>query len=202
MAFVDTLTSLSNNLGLSSVATSGSYNDLANKPTLFSGDYTDLDNKPTLFSGSYNDLTNKPTIPDTSNFVTTTSLTETLDTRLAKSLGKIINVDPDSNNVYTINPNLGSMFMLFVSNASTINISNAIDQDFTATGSVISIFVMVPENTTITWPSNIYWANGSAPTLATYNDFKINLITLISPATDEEEPFWLGGCTSFPLPSA
>lgn len=28
-----------------------------------SGSYTDLTNKPTLFSGSYNDLTNKPTIP-------------------------------------------------------------------------------------------------------------------------------------------
>lgn len=42
---------------------SGSYNDLTNKPTLFSGDYTDLSNKPTLFSGDYMDLTNKPTIP-------------------------------------------------------------------------------------------------------------------------------------------
>jgi hypothetical protein len=48
---------------LANVATSGSYNDLINKPTLFSGSYTDLTNKPTLFSGSYTDLTNKPTIP-------------------------------------------------------------------------------------------------------------------------------------------
>jgi hypothetical protein len=57
------------------VATTGSYNDLINKPTLFSGSYNDLTNKPTLvtsynqltdlpslFSGSYNDLTNKPTL--------------------------------------------------------------------------------------------------------------------------------------------
>lgn len=35
--------------------------DLATVAT--SGDYTDLANKPTLFSGDYNDLTNKPTIP-------------------------------------------------------------------------------------------------------------------------------------------
>lgn len=35
---------------LSTVATSGSYND--------------LNNKPTLFSGSYNDLTDKPVIPE------------------------------------------------------------------------------------------------------------------------------------------
>lgn len=48
-----------------SVATSGSYNDLSNKPTLFSGEYSDLINKPTLAtvatSGSYADLSNTPT---------------------------------------------------------------------------------------------------------------------------------------------
>lgn len=62
---------------LSTVAESGSYNDLSNKPVLFSGSYNDLTNKPTipadisdlsdtqnlLTSGSYNDLTDKPTIP-------------------------------------------------------------------------------------------------------------------------------------------
>ena len=77
---------------LKTVATTGSYNDLTDKPTLFSGDYNDLTNKPTIpdelkdltddsthrlvsdtekttwnsksdFSGSYDDLTNKPTIP-------------------------------------------------------------------------------------------------------------------------------------------
>lgn len=42
---------------------SGSYNDLSNKPALFSGSYTDLNNKPSLFSGSWNDLADKPTIP-------------------------------------------------------------------------------------------------------------------------------------------
>ena len=59
-------------------AFSGSYTDLANKPTLFSGSYTDLSNQPTIpadvsdltdttnlldhFSGSYTDLTDKPTL--------------------------------------------------------------------------------------------------------------------------------------------
>jgi hypothetical protein len=51
-----------NSADLSLVATTGSYNDLTNKPTLFSGDYEDLTGKPTLFSGSYNDLTDKPTL--------------------------------------------------------------------------------------------------------------------------------------------
>lgn len=53
------LTELSN--GLATVATSGSYNDLTDKPT-FSGSYNDLTDKPTLFSGSYNDLTDKPNL--------------------------------------------------------------------------------------------------------------------------------------------
>lgn len=47
---------------LATVATSGSYVDLTNKPSLFSGSYTDLTNKPSLFSGSYTDLTNKPAL--------------------------------------------------------------------------------------------------------------------------------------------
>jgi sugar phosphate permease len=51
-----------NTSSLATVATSGSYTDLTNKPTLFSGSYTDLTSKPTLFSGSYTDLTNKPTL--------------------------------------------------------------------------------------------------------------------------------------------
>ena len=72
--------------GLAVVATSGSYNDLLDKPTstpgsfsgnyadltnkptfatvATSGSYADLTNKPTLFSGNYTDLTNKPTLFD------------------------------------------------------------------------------------------------------------------------------------------
>lgn len=48
---------------LAVVATTNSYTDLDNKPSLFSGAYTDLTGKPTLFSGAYADLTGKPTIP-------------------------------------------------------------------------------------------------------------------------------------------
>ena len=50
--------------GLSAVATSGQYNDLANTPILFDGDYANLTNKPTLFDGDYANLTNKPTLFD------------------------------------------------------------------------------------------------------------------------------------------
>jgi hypothetical protein len=47
---------------LATVATSGNYNDLTNKPTIFSGDWDDLQNKPTIFSGDWNDLSNRPVI--------------------------------------------------------------------------------------------------------------------------------------------
>ncbi len=49
---------------LAVVATTGNYNDLFDKPTLFSGDYDDLVNLPSLFSGNYEDLLNKPTLFD------------------------------------------------------------------------------------------------------------------------------------------
>lgn len=67
----DTLLSAkANSSDLSTVATSGSYNDLSDTPNLStvatSGDYNDLENKPNLStvatSGSYDDLTDKPTI--------------------------------------------------------------------------------------------------------------------------------------------
>jgi len=66
---------------LATVATSGSYNDLSNKPTIpaaqvnsdwnSSSGVSQILNKPTLAtvatSGSYNDLSNKPTIPTVNN---------------------------------------------------------------------------------------------------------------------------------------
>ena len=66
-------TSVTGKPSFATVATSGSYADLINKPVLFSGSYADLTNKPVLFSGSYADLTNKPTAP-TFTTVTTTDL--------------------------------------------------------------------------------------------------------------------------------
>ena len=62
-AYVTTaISGKANTSSLSTVATSGSYTDLTNKPSLFSGSYTDLTNKPTLFSGAYADLTGKPAL--------------------------------------------------------------------------------------------------------------------------------------------
>lgn len=68
---------------LSSVATSGNYDDLSNKPTIpdvsnfITKDVNDLtyytlssNLSSVATSGNYNDLINKPTIPDVSNFIT------------------------------------------------------------------------------------------------------------------------------------
>ena len=58
---------LSNKPNLSTVATTGNYSDLVNKPTLFDGNYNSLSNRPNLATvattGNYTDLTNRPTIP-------------------------------------------------------------------------------------------------------------------------------------------
>lgn len=78
---VNNLTNYTPTSGLAAVATSGSYNDLSNKPTIPAAQVnSDWDaasgvaqilNKPTLAtvatSGSYNDLSNKPTIPTVNN---------------------------------------------------------------------------------------------------------------------------------------
>ena len=62
---------------LSTVATSGDYDDLTNKPELFSGDYDDLTNKPTIPTNT-SDLTNDSgfitSIPNTVVTSTTTNL--------------------------------------------------------------------------------------------------------------------------------
>ena len=89
------LTPYAKTADLSTVATSGSYNDLTDKPTIpdapdltpyaktadlstvaTSGSYEDLTNKPNLFSGNYEDLTNKPTIPEP--YTLPTASTDTL----------------------------------------------------------------------------------------------------------------------------
>lgn len=77
---------------LATVAFTGSYDNLENKPTLFSGSYTDLTDKPSLFSGSYNDLTNKPVAQKYYNFTSYDTTGETqYATGIAKLTGGVVN---------------------------------------------------------------------------------------------------------------
>ena len=67
------VTSILNKPTLATVATSGDYNDLSNKPAVpaaqVNSDWNAISgvsqilNKPTIFSGAYSDLTGRPTIP-------------------------------------------------------------------------------------------------------------------------------------------
>jgi hypothetical protein len=60
VAYTGNLESINNITNLKSVAYSGNYNDLENKPVLFSGHFWDLKFIPRIFSGNYNDLDNLP----------------------------------------------------------------------------------------------------------------------------------------------
>jgi len=60
-AFNGTWASLTGKPSFATISTTGSYNDLINKPTLFSGSYNDLTNKPALFDGVFSSLSGKPT---------------------------------------------------------------------------------------------------------------------------------------------
>lgn len=100
---------------LATVATSGSYNDLSNKPTIpaaqIQSDWTQtsttakdyIKNKPTLAtvatSGSYNDLSNKPTIPTVNDATLTIQKNGTVvDTFTANaSADKTINITVPTN---------------------------------------------------------------------------------------------------------
>ena len=65
---IDVAISAENVTGLSSVATSGKYEDLAGAPVISkvaeTGNYNDLVNTPTLFSGNYYDLSDLPTLSE------------------------------------------------------------------------------------------------------------------------------------------
>ena len=78
---------------LSAVATSGSYNDLTDTPTIsnFSGSYNDLTDTPSLFDGNYNSLTNTPSIPTELNDLSDVDLSTA-----APSHGQVLKFDSGS----------------------------------------------------------------------------------------------------------
>lgn len=66
--------------GLATVATTGSYSDISNKPTIPDGTYGNLTGKPTLFSGSYADLTSKPSLITKATSISSIGTAVVLDT--------------------------------------------------------------------------------------------------------------------------
>lgn len=120
-------------MGLSLVALSGSYADLANKPTLFSGSWADLSGKPAFapvsFSGSYNDLTNKPSIPAPAvfDFSAPTVRTLALSTAYqAATLTKpaIVTISPSCVNATTLLASSACALQVRQSTTSGLNCTN------------------------------------------------------------------------------
>lgn len=109
---------IKNKPSLAAVATSGSYNDLSDKPDIptktsdlvndsgFTNDYTELTNKPDLkpvaTSGSYNDLADKPTIPTVgTGTLTVKKNTEILGTFNANATENVEIQTPDKLSQFT-----------------------------------------------------------------------------------------------------
>ena len=99
---------------LSTVATSGSYNDLSDKPSLFSGSYNDLTNTPSFAtvatSGKYSDLSGLPTIPSVDGFIKSISLSSSNNTVYlvgsTSKTGTTTSLTTSSTDVYMSNGNL------------------------------------------------------------------------------------------------
>ncbi len=102
--------------------TSVSWNDVQSKPTFAtvatSGSYNDLINRPSLFSGSYNDLTNKPTIPTNTNelvngagYITSSALTGLATESFVTTRGYLTSV---SWNQLTDKPNLAGTYSWYI----------------------------------------------------------------------------------------
>mgnify|MGYP007115361312 CR=1 FL=1 len=112
------LENLINNL--STVARTGSYNDLTDKPVIptpqelsevaYTGEYGDLLNKPTLFSGNYNDLTNKPIIPSETNDLTSSIIVNGAFNRVKIGNGYGITSGTLLNITYDLSNSYGSLY--------------------------------------------------------------------------------------------
>ena len=130
---------------LATVATSGSYNDLSDKPTIpaaqVNSDWNatsgvaQILNKPTLAtvatSGSYNDLSNKPTIPSEVTESTVSGWGFTKNTGTVTSVNNVspvngnvtLNIPTVNNATLTIQKN-GSNVATFTANSSTNQTAN------------------------------------------------------------------------------
>lgn len=154
---------------LATVATSGDFNDLINKPQFadgFSGDYNDLTNKPTiptdlsnltdntslLFSGDYADLTNKPTSFSTLTLTGTTTLQQTTE---------VLNIKTSATGVVTHDYSTGAVF--YHSNISanfTANFTNVPTTD----NRTISIALVLAQGISAYLPTAVQ-IDGSSQTI-------------------------------------
>ena len=124
--------------GLATVATTGSYNNLTDKPSIFSGIYSDLSGKPTLFDGNYNSLTNKPILFDGAyNSLTGKPAIPTTTSQLTNNSGFITSYT-ETDPVYTGSQamNITSAHITKLSNLSGVNTG---DQDLSGLATITAL---------------------------------------------------------------
>ena len=144
---------------LSSVATSGSYNDLSNKPTIpdVSGKANTADLATVATSGSYNDLSNKPTIP-----TTLASLTDDSTHRVVTDTEKSTWSGKQDALTFDDSPTSGSNNPVKSGGVYTALLAKA-DQSTTYTKTEVNNLI-VPANTTISVVQSLP-SSGSANTI-------------------------------------
>ena len=120
---------------LATVAITGDYDDLIDKPSLATvattGDYDDLIDKPSLAtvatSGSYADLTNKPTIPDDLNDLNDVVLTSPQNAQVLKydsATSKWVNANESGGGGATIDDTTISTLSCWSSSKTNTEITN------------------------------------------------------------------------------
>ena len=148
---------------LSSVALTGDYDDLIDKPELFSGDYNDLTNKPTIptktsdlnndsgfITKDVNDLTNYTLTSSLSSVATSGSYNDLSNKPTIPDVSNFITKDVNNLTYYTLSSNLASVATSGsyndLSNTPTIpDVSNFITKDvndltnYTLTSSLSSV---------------------------------------------------------------
>jgi hypothetical protein len=168
---------------LSAVATSGSYSDLSNTPTiptavseltndsgyLTAVSWNDVTSKPTFAtvatSGSYSDLSNTPTIP--------TAVSElTNDSGYLTSIPSPLTFDLNAVSALDVDCSDGNFFTKTIAGDSTFTFSNV-------PSNVAYSFVLEITHTSgnITWPASVKWPGDVAPTLTTGNTHMFVFIT-------------------------
>ena len=134
---------------LATVATSGSYNDLANLPTLAT----------VATSGSYNDLANLPTIAGDNPTFVSLSVTGSITENVHTLTGTTVALDPSN----------GTIQAHTLTDATTYT-------DSLASGQSITLVIPGTANT-VTWPTD-KWLGGVAPTLDATNDNIVSLFKI------------------------
>ena len=167
---------------LATVATTGNYNDLTNKPSLAavatSGLYSDLSGTPNLAtvatSGSYNDLTNKPTIISYGTELPMSDTDNNKVTDVINAICELPTVKSSSGSIATFDTDLTENLVDCVVDNSATTVTRCGKNFLPMTLANIKSI-----NTSGTWSDNSYTYNGVTYTLSVdENDNIISIQTM------------------------